>query len=215
MKRLAVAGSLAVLAVSAGLLLRTGPSAMERLHAAPFEQVGRVLAAETVRVLGGRGGIVVLRTRVATDPADTVLGPATETFFRVLGRAPGLRILATEEDEYNPLDQEAGWTRTTMEPARFAAFLERHRDADAVVLLGGTPRLRIQDLEKLPSPRPRIVSASILTTPERWLLEERVIDSAIVLQPHASTERRPPATPEEAFARRYLVVTAGHAGALP
>jgi len=212
---LAVPASLAIVCVSTVLLLRSRNLPAEREFAAPFEQMGCVLAKETVRVLGGRGRIVVLRTRVAGNRGNPVLGAASEAFAAALKQSKDVEVVASEEEEYNPLEQEEGWKRTTMESSRFAAFLRKHRDADAVVLLGGTPMLNRKDLGALPAPRPRIVCASVLTMPARWLLAENVIDSAIVLRPGASTTRTPPATPEEAFERRYMVVRAENAGVIP
>ncbi len=217
MRQAAVAAALLAVIAVAGLMLRRGCSARpaERLLAVPYEQLGRVLADETLRAVPGPGRIVVLRYRLATPGEDAVLGPAAETFLRAIRDDGRLRIAAIERDEYNPFEREAGWARTMMASSRFVEFLARHGDAEAVVIVGGTPQLLKADAARLPAVRPRIVAAAILTPPDPWLLREGVLAAAIVSRPEASQERRPPQSAQEWFDRRYQVVRAGPADGAP
>jgi hypothetical protein len=199
--------------VAAGLIIvRSGQKPEERKLAIPFEQMGRVLAHETLRLVPGHGRIAVLRYRVLTDAGNSVLGPAADTFLREIRRDGRLVVAAIESDEYNPFEREEGWARTMMDPPRFADFMAKHGDVDAVVIIGGTPQLGAGDAKKLPAPGPKIITASVLAPPARWLLADGVIASTIISRARPSAERTPPKSPQEWFDRRYEIVTAANAG---
>lgn len=206
---------LCVIVIAGVMLFRSGQRPAERMLKVPFEQMGSVLARETLRAVPGNGRIAVVRYRLATSADNSVLGPAAETFLRAIRDDGRLKIAETVDDEYNPFEREAGWTNTMMESARFMDFVAKHHDVDAVVIVGGTPQLSAADAKRIPSPHPKIIAASVLTTPAKWLLADGVIASAIISRAKASEERTPPKSPQDWFDRRYEVVTAANAGELP
>ena len=198
-------------AVCAALLLtsRCDRRSQEQKQALPFEQLGRVLARETLQAVPGPGPVVAVCYRPTSQPGNPVLGPVAETFLRALRADGRLTFAAVLHDDYNPYEGAAGWTNTLMESGRFTELVTRHRTAAAIVIIGGTPQVSAADAARLPAPGPKLIAAAVLTPPAPWLLERGVLAAAIVTRRQASEERTPPATPQAWFDRRYEVLHAG------
>ncbi len=204
-------------AVCAALLLtsRCGRRSQEQIQALPFEQLGRVLARETLQAIPGPGPVVAVCYRPTSQPGNPVLGPAADTFLRALRADGRLTVAAVLHEEFNPCGGEAGWADTLMASTRFTEFVTRHRTAAAIVVVGGTPQLSVADAARLPAPGPKLIAAAVLTPPAPWLLERGVLAAAIVARRQGSEERTPPPTPQAWFDRRYEVLHAGRKEAPP
>jgi len=156
---------------------------------------------------------VVLRYRIAGREDNPVLGPASVFLLRTLHDFPAIKIARILDDEFDPFLEEEGWRKTLMDASRFTGFVDANRDVDAIVIVGGTPQLSAADVKTLGPSHPKIIAASVLTPPARWLLADHVIESAIIS--HSVDIREPPRTPREWFDRRYRIVGAQDAGGLP
>jgi hypothetical protein len=177
--------------------------------------MGRVLAQETLGAVTGPGEIVVVCYRVTSSPDNSILAPADDAFLRDIRKSGRLTVASVVRDSYDPYAQDAGWAGTLMESSRFVQFVTEHRSASAIVIIGGTPQLNPADAARLPSPRPKIVTASVFMSPASRLMEEGIITAAVVTRSRSSEERTPPKTPQDWFDRRYEVWRAARTGVSP
>jgi hypothetical protein len=193
--------------VGAGLRIVHGLRSGSALVPMPaFAEAGRVLAKETAGLVNGAGKVVVWQLELQSD-SNPLLQASAKAFAKTLKQTRGVVVTATEHDSLNPWDPE-GWKHTALEPARFAALIEKHRQADVLVLLGELPRLTAEDCRQLPTPRPKIVALALLGTPAPCLWEQKVVQVVILPKTQAQPEPTLPKTPAEWFARMYTIIKA-------
>lgn len=136
-------------------------------------RAGAQAAEETSRLLNGKGRIAV----IYFDPGQGGLG----------GVEFALRELKSK------LDREKTVTLAAVERVPFDADAQQvthviHRLAmvDAIVLLGGAPTLRVEELAKLAKPFPKLVAVLTLGSgPTKFLLQQGVLTAAIEVDPSA------------------------------
>lgn len=177
-----------------------------------LDELGRVLARETAKAVNGSGRIVVWRLRIA-DNADSSVDRAAESFTKALRQTPGVTVTATEEDAFNLGDPDR-WSKTAMEPEKYFKLLKKHRGADALVLIGGTPQLHKDDYQDLPTPRPKVLAAAFILTPGRQIIERQAVQLVIAYRQQTDPTTPAPTTPAAWFDRSFVVVTADNAGEL-
>jgi hypothetical protein len=178
-----------------------------------FGETGRTLARETVRLLNGSGQIVVWELELQSA-ANPMLQASAAAFTKAVRQTRGMVVTATVRESYNPWDPD-GWKQTALEPTRFTALVEKYRQADAIVLIGATPRLTEEDGRRLPTPRPKIIAADLLGTPAQGLWNQQVVQLAIVPRTGGTPNSGLPQTPAAWFERMYTIVTPDNAGSLP
>jgi len=179
----------------------------------PFEAAGRVLAQQTVRTLGGSGRVVLWRLRYAVD--NPMLTATSAAFDEALRQTPGVVVAAIEEELYNPYEPMEGMKKTAVNPDRFLELVARHKDADALVLVGTMPNFKEADFDRMPAARPKIIAASLLFLPPRAWLQRHAADVVIAPRQGDPPAGPDPQTPDEWFARWYVVVTPENAECLP
>jgi hypothetical protein len=178
-----------------------------------MEQLGHALATETVRAVNNTGRIVVWRLRIANN-ADVSVDRATDAFLKALRKTPGVTIAATEEDEFNLGDPDR-WSKTAMERSKFIDLVTKHRDKDALVLIGGTPNLRGDDYDHLPTPRPKVLAAAFILAPPREIIERQAAQLVITFRQQTDPTLPVPKTAAEQFNRSFMIVTKETANQLP
>jgi hypothetical protein len=167
-----------------------------------LEVVGEAAAEEVVRLLGGRGQVVV----VFLDSKSTGLsGPEriVQKLESRLKRETGLKLLPRE-------------SVPALEPTasrRCAELARQHANVDAVVLVGGIGVAYAHDFESLTGGRPKLVSVlGFGLADTRDLLQREVLTLGIVDHPDPPAVLPDGPTAREWFAARYLVLTPQNAG---
>ena len=165
--------------------------------------VGEMMADETTRRLGGNGQVVVITT-------DSGFAPAADTeaavFRKALARHSRITVAATET--VGPADQLHKGLQLGFSADRFLEILRAHAGVDAVVSFAGAAPLSAQQIAQLPRARPKIFVVCRARTILPSLLEQNVVQVAIVprfqfpapVGEHLRTER-------EWFDRYFQLVT--------
>ncbi len=173
-----------------------------------FEELGRVMAQQTVNVLNGSGNVVVWRLRLG-DAETTMFGPAEQSFDATLRQTPGVTVVARVADRYDvnttggdPLHQ------TAVTSAGFLQLLEKYPEADALVMFGAAPQLTARDYGRLPAKRPKIVAVAIMNLPDDELLKKQVVQVLIKPRSGGSFNDSPTKTPASRFEQSFEVLTA-------
>lgn len=192
-----VAALAMALTVALRALRPVRPPLDEKLH----EAVGRVLAEETARLLGGSSDLVLV---VPEAPFDMPLVAAQlRSFQKALDRQRGMRVVARESirlERMGPLDG-------LLTPDRYFELAQKHGGAGALVTFVGLGDFRDADLARVkPGMPPLYVLSPNLPVSDRLILK-RLVGMAIVPQraagPAASARGR------ERFDRSYAVVGTG------
>ncbi|MCG3146803.1 MAG: hypothetical protein PCFJNLEI_00237 [Verrucomicrobiae bacterium] len=164
--------------------------------------VGEVAAEEIVRLLGGRGQVVV----VFLNPKSTGLkGPEriVQKLESRLKREPGLQLLPRE-------------SVSAVEPnssRRCAELVRQYSNVDAVVLVGGVGQVYAHDFAELAGSSRKLVSILAFGLAEsRDLLQQSVLSLAIVDHPEPPPVLADGPSGQEWFAARYLALTPQTAG---
>lgn len=182
-------------------LQRSGSGSLSPL---PYEHMGKVAADETARLTGNKGKVAVWRLRIDSKynrPIDDAVG----AFKRELRNFPDLTVVATEEDSVRSSGNLPVMANEPS-PGRFLELVQRYKQADALVLVGGVPALDAEQIAKLPKTRPRIVMASIFYIPRRNLLDQGVAQVVIAPRDHPPAKAKLQ-TAADRFDFMYVVLT--------
>ncbi|HUK81709.1 MAG TPA: hypothetical protein VLZ12_03665 [Verrucomicrobiae bacterium] len=198
-------GVLLAIAASGAILYKfyTKPSDSDLSTKSLFQAYTQVTAQEISRLLGGRGDVVVLMWGPPSDDASHPGGPPdVQAVCQALQRA-GLKVVAKHPVPPVKTGYDIVWTAED-----YRAVLEQYTRVAALVSFVGTPRLSDSDIQGLPSARPKLIVVR-LAKPEttRPLLEQGVVDAAILPQVEPPFADRPPKTTREWFDKYYLFVT--------
>jgi hypothetical protein len=167
------------------------------------EAYSQVTAKETSRLLGGHGDVVVLTWGPPSDDAGRPGGsPDVRAVCQELPRA-GLKVVAKHPVPPVKAGYDIVWTAEN-----YRAVLDQYPQVAAIISFVGTPQLTAQNIRALPSPRPKlIVVRSAQPESTRPLLEQGVVDAAVLPQVGAPPSKNPPKTTREWFDRYYLFAT--------
>lgn len=202
---------MAVIALSAASMFRTGITPRYKPDLMPFKALGTVAAEETARLVGGTGQIVVWRWG-ANRLLDVYSKAQWELFTRTLKEHPGISILAVEDDAPGPdaiMDAEL-----RMPTERFLALLKQYRTADALVVFGISPLLRNDDFARLETKHPKILVCNGGMPLQRDFMKG-LLHAAIIPRSQPDTATSKPRNPREWFDRNFMVVTLDNASVLP
>jgi len=192
-------------AVSGVVLYRffAKPALMDDSSKNLFDACVQVTAQDVSRLLGVRGDVVVLMWGPPADDAKDPAGPPdVQAFCKALPRG-GLHLLAKEKVPPVPAGYDIVWTEES-----YHLMLERYSQAGALVSFVGAPPLSPEGIGTLPSMRPKLVVArGAKTETVRELLQQGVVDGAVLPSGGPPASSRPPKTTREWSDKYYLFVT--------
>ena len=170
----------------------------------PYVGLGQVLGEETAKSLGDHGRVVVVIWD-DNNQSGNPLTDALEAFRGVLKKHPNIHITATDaiRIETNKFMMVGELTSET-----FNELLEKHSQADGLVLFTGLPPLESQPPIQVPTPHPQIIAVQIKSPLTKAYFDRQIVSVAI-----SSSERPPtstaanPKTPREWFDRFFQVST--------
>ncbi|HUJ08614.1 MAG TPA: hypothetical protein VL171_01180 [Verrucomicrobiae bacterium] len=202
--RVTLIGAVAAMIVSGVVLYRTFSKsnpvdgATENL----FQAYTQVTADEISRLLGGHGDVVVLMWGAPSDDATFPDGPpAVQALCQAL-QGHGLHVT---KDRVTPVREgrEVAWTAEN-----YRSVLESHSQATALISFVGSPQLTDDNIRALPSPRPKLIVVRLAKLETaRPLLQQGVVDAAVLPQTDAPSIGHPPKTAREWFDKYYIFAT--------
>ena len=193
--KIKAAGSLIVLALcvySISRQFRSPPGAEKSQH-----HVGTVAATETLRLLGGKGDVVLVGFAGARPVMAELMRGFTDTF-----EAGGGQVRDTVL--YDPAGPDGVIQEGSMPRTFFRGVLSDHSGADAVIsFIGSPPPLY---LKSLGSDRPALVIVGGKSTNTGRLVQRGLIDLAVANRQVVSQQTRPPAENIEDWFERYYTI---------
>jgi hypothetical protein len=204
MKSSKVVGTLAVLAIVAAALLLWRQSANPRVNLQPSAAVGEVVADEISRLLGGPGKIVILSRQIAGDGPNATRERVT-SLTAALEHHATLKLAATE---WVPRAPAGMMDLGTLTAEQFQTALEKHPEANAIVVFAGLPPFSLPLATQLTSRSLKLISVSGYGPNIRRWLESKALAIAVVPR----TEDLPPGTPapktnRDWFQREFEILT--------
>jgi hypothetical protein len=180
-------------------------------HNVPLHtRVGEVMAEETVRVLGGKGKIVIVGLDKSHEPEMKTQISAFKTALNKLGK------IDVRNYELDAKEQKKYGVGTGLSGRRFARIVQKNQNADAIVSFVGAPHLKDEDLGQWTNKVPKLIAEARSPDNLPKLFEEKMIEVAVVSRfQFPSPVQGNPRTPQEWFDKRYQVVTATNAAVLP
>jgi hypothetical protein len=206
-KNITVIIAVLVIAASLGWIYWTQfrtPKAGDALH----REIGRVMANETAKLLGGKGKIVIV---VIDTPRAPEMKLQLEAFKQTLATNGTVKI--KKEDVLDTKDQPKYRTGGGLSASRFLRIMKKAGDAgeDAVVSFVGSPHLSSEEIAQLSDKRPRFIAESMTTEKMQKLFDKDILQLAVVGRFEFPAPVRKPKTPHEWFENRYQIVTAQNA----
>lgn len=139
------------------------------------ELVGKVMAEETARLLGGAGAVVVITTDLERD---ALVKSQTQAFLKTLRKAGTISVAAVET--LGAADLSRKGTQMGISPSAFLKVLGAHGEAAAVVSFAGLPRLDESQLNKWSRKAPKFLAVSRTRRELFELLNHHVAQVVIV-----------------------------------
>jgi len=211
-QRTVLIGAVLAMIVSGVMLYKfyTKPNSADGAAQSLFQAYSQVTAQEISRLLGGRGDVVVL---IWGPPSDDASNPEGLPDVRAISAAlqkDGLHVLAKES--VPPVRSGHGlvWTAEN-----YRSVQEHYPQAAALVSFVGSPQLSAEDIRALPSPRPKLVVVRLAEVETaKPLLQQGVLDGAVLPQTGAPPSNHQPKTAREWFDKYYLFATPANVGQL-
>lgn len=178
----------------------------EELH----RTIGRVMAEETVRVLGGRGKILLVAIDTKAVPE---LSWQLDGFHEGLGQATGVTIAKTYDLE---TEGKSKYTfGAGLSGRRYVRTVNKNPGIDAVVSFAGAPHFKEGEEKELQF-KPKLIAESRAPDKLKKLFEGKFIDVAVVSRfEFPNPIQGSPRSPRERFLQRFQVVTPQDAAKLP
>jgi hypothetical protein len=171
-----------------------------------MQGVADAATAEVATLLPNGGKIVVIAPAdVETDPMPRQIRQA---FLATVKRAKGIDVVATELVAL-PGEESGQAPMAAPLPADvYERVLQAHRNADAIVSLLGPPALGNRPA---PAQRPKLLTVSMMVAPRNLqeLLDQRVVDAAIVPRETPAGSAMDAKTAQQWFNRDYTILRAG------
>lgn len=166
----------------------------------PIREAGQFVAEATAKTLGGRGSVVL----IAMD--NDYFDAQTKAFRKSLEANEHLQLLGREDlDAEDLVMTNLG---SAPSPEAFFRIYQKHRTVTAIVSMVGPPLLDRSDYSKLDPGGPKLIVFAPMGFGVKSLLEDNVIQVAVVPQTPAMN---PPGTPGDLTASAnpepYQVVT--------
>ena len=172
--------------------------------------IGRVMADETVRVLNGRGKILLIAIDAKAVPE---LKWQLDGFNNALIASGGITVAKTYDLE---TEGKAKYTfGAGLSGRRYVRSVNKNEGIDAVVSFAGAPNFKEGEEKELKF-KPKLIAESRSPQKLKKLFEQNLLNVAVVSRfefpnPVSGT----PKNAREMFLQRFQVVTAPDAGKLP
>jgi hypothetical protein len=182
------------------------PKGNDVLHKA----VGRVMADETIRLLGDRGKIVIVAMEFAKVPE---MQSQVESFKAALQSSGGISVKQTYNLETD--NQPKYGLGSGLSGRRYVRIVNKNVDAAAIVSFVGAPSLTDDEIAEL-KVKPVLIAEARSPSKLKPLFDKQVLNLAIVARFQFPTPvKGKPRTPRDWFDQRFQVVTAANAASLP
>jgi hypothetical protein len=201
MQKLLLGGSLLAIAASAIWIYHYQFGSF-RVNTSLHQEVGRVMAEETARILGRPGKIIVVTANAPNAPELKVQLEAFQKNLKLLG---GINIQS--KVVLDPGDNPKYRPGSGLSSKHLLKIIRKHADTDAIVSFVGAPALSEQDLAQLKAPFKLVAETH---SPEKLLalLEKKILVSAIVPRfEFPAPGPRKPQTSRQWFDRYFQVLT--------
>ena len=184
--------------------------AAPKINVPLHQAVGRVMAEETAKLVDNRGKIVVIAIETAKDPDLKV---QLEEFEKTLKKFSGVTVGKTYMLETEGRAKYG--TGSGLSARRLIRIVNKNTTADAIVSFVGAPEFKDDEIGQLQA-RPKFIAEVRSVEKLEKLFAKRLLQVAIVsrFQFPAPVEGNP-GTPRQWFDKRFQVVTAETAGAVP
>ena len=203
--------------VGLALLLLLGAGALfwlqnrpTKLNLTPYEALGIAVAEETAKLLNQSGRVVVVPELI--EVAKSAYADAVLKGFRAeLPKHPGVTLKEVRELKHPPTDDPRQW------PAEQAELIAKAgAGADATIWLGTLPQsLTAAEVAALKQNSAKLVVVSAQSPLLKSLLQQRLVQLAIVNRAPPQAAPAGKETPRQWFERVYQIVTPETAGELP
>jgi hypothetical protein len=198
MNKVKIAVSIVLIVISGVLIVRWLNPAPLDARSLPSSGLGQVVAEETIRVLAGKGEVVVVYL-----PVESVESRAKiKGFTRTIEASDGVRVSSTEI--LKPEDVQS-MGRLTFE--HFLRIVRNHSDADAIVMFRGVTPFHAGKVKKLADPLPKLIVAGWNPRHIHAGFDAGVIHAGISAREFRTLPTDDPKTPLEWFDRYYEVST--------
>lgn len=170
----------------------------------PYLALGTVAAEEASKLVGGRGGLVLVVPDTGPD-RDPVLDAQVDAFRSALKSHRGVAVKAVEPVRLNPfLSMQTGGA---IPPDQYVTLRRKHADAAGVVLFIAFPPLSEEEQESIGKGPTRVMVISAALPNYADLLQRGAFDLAIVSS-SAGTEEAPAkaGSVREVFDRDYRIL---------
>lgn len=211
-QRAILIGAVLAMIVSGVMLYKfyTKPNSVDGATQNLFQAYTQVTAQEISHLLGGRGNVIVLIWGPPSDDASNPEGlPDVRAICAALQKA-GLRVLAKESVPPVKSGHDLVWTAEN-----YRSVQEHYPQAAALVSFVGSPQLSAENIRALPSPRPKLIVVRLAKVETAQpLLQQGVLDGAILPQTGARSSNHEPKTAREWFDKFYQFATPATAAQL-
>jgi hypothetical protein len=196
-------GLVAVLLAAAGAMFFRS-SDQPRIDFNPYRALGTVAAEEVSKVLGGQGRIVVVIPAPDPDP-DPVMESQLDAFQAALKTQGNVEVAATFPVSMDPFQRMS--TGGAMPVDQFLGLRKQHPDKAGYVFFMGFPMLPASEIEALKGSPTKLVVISAPLPGYDVLLQEGVLQFAIISKTVAADDAAPPATTtRDIFNQEYLIL---------
>ena len=174
------------------------------------QEIGRVLAEETAKLVNQTGRVVVVAIELRGVPE---LRAQLEEFERVLHQSPGITLEKSyklDTDDKPKYSFGAG-----LSGRRLVRIISKNPHADAIVSFIGAPSLSEAEIAQLKR-MPKFIAETRSADKLKQLFDHNVLHAAVVSRFQFPTPiKGTPSSPRDWFDQRFQVVTARNAGDLP
>ena len=204
-QRAIVIGAVLALILSGVMIFKffKAPSLPDSATQNLFQAYTEVTAQEISHMLGGHGDVVVLIWGSPSDDAGTPGGSPDVRAITAALQKDGLHIVAKSSVPPVRVGHDVAWTADN-----FRSVLDQYPQVAALISFVGSPQLSAENIRGLPATRPKLFVVR-LAEPEtaQPLLEQGVLDGAVLPQDQPPTGGGPPKTTRETFDKYYLFST--------
>ena len=206
-KQLTIAAS--ILAIGASMFWMyqqyTAPNPSDFLH----QEIGKVMAEETSRLLNHKGRIQVI---TIDTPRAPELKIQLQSFAENLQKLGSVKIAKTEV--LDTKNQPKYRTGGGLSGSRFLRMLKKGERYDAIVSFVGAPDLTDEELATVGEKRPKFVAECLSTDNLQKLFQTNILDVAIVGRFQFPSPVTKPKTPRDWFHKRFQILHSTDAKAL-
>lgn len=168
----------------------------------PLESLGVVLAQETVKLVNGRGKVLLIT--VANRVPAAKPQPEVSGFEKELKKTAGITLVKEQVAQDGieiPADQ-------------FVKMLGRNRSADVVVSLVGCPVIKEGNLASLGEKTPKFICVAWSNAGIRGMLQQKLVELAVLARVTPAPNKTP-VTARDWFDNYFEIYTSANCASLP